>query len=76
MRWTDLSTLTGYPVGEHHGVACGVSVNEHSRAVPGLADIKIDIITTTGLVFETICTEEPRRRHPGHLDLPGPVDSR
>ncbi|MGW2618757.1 hypothetical protein [Streptomyces sp. NPDC001500] len=57
MRWTDLSTRTGYPNGGAAGFACGVSINEHSQGNQDLAGIKIDVLTTTGQVFEIICTE-------------------
>ncbi|MFG3264735.1 hypothetical protein [Streptomyces bobili] len=72
MRWTDLSRLQGYPTGGHNGTACGVSVNEHSQGMQALAGIKIDIITTTGLVFETICTESHTGNTPATLTCPGP----
>jgi hypothetical protein len=72
MRWTDLSGLQGYPTGAQNGTACGVSVNEHSRGMQDLAGIKIDIITTTGLVFETICTESHAANTPATLTCPGP----
>ncbi|MFF8189687.1 hypothetical protein ACF05L_02115 [Streptomyces bobili] len=72
MRWTDLSGLQGYPTGGQNGTACGVSVNEHSQGLQDLAGIKIDIITTTGLVFETICTESHAPDTPATLTCPGP----
>ncbi|WP_405839970.1 hypothetical protein [Streptomyces sp. NBC_01518] len=72
MRWTDLSTLTGYPNGGTNGFACGVSVNEHSQGGQDLAGIKYDVITTTGLVFETICTESHAANTPAALACPGP----
>ncbi|MEV5488907.1 hypothetical protein AB0L47_13030 [Streptomyces bobili] len=72
MRWTDLSGLQGYPTGGQNGTACGVSVNEHSQGMQDLAGIKIDIITTTGLVFETICTESHAAATPATLTCPGP----
>ncbi|MGW3289940.1 hypothetical protein ACWDR3_35390 [Streptomyces sp. NPDC001002] len=72
MRWTDLSTLTGYPNGGTNGYACAVSVNEHSQGNQELAGIKYDIITTTGLVFETICTESHAGGDPATLTCPGP----
>lgn len=72
MRWTDLSGLTGYPVAETSGVACGVSVNEHAQGNQEFAGIKIDIITTTGLVYETICTEAHPAGDPATLTCPGP----
>ncbi|MGW0834773.1 hypothetical protein [Streptomyces prunicolor] len=72
MRWTDLSTLTGYPNGGTNGFACGVSVNEHSQGGTALAGIKYDVITTTGLVFETICTESHAANTPATLTCPGP----
>ncbi|MGW7131719.1 hypothetical protein ACWGIA_25745 [Streptomyces bobili] len=72
MRWTDLSGLPGYPTGGQNGTACGVSVNEHSQGMQDLAGIKIDIITTTGLVFETICTESHAADTPATLTCPGP----
>ncbi|MCX5263497.1 hypothetical protein [Streptomyces sp. NBC_00199] len=55
LRWTDLSTRTGYPNGGAAGFACGVSINEHSQGTQDLAGIKIDVLTTTGQVFEIIC---------------------
>ncbi|WP_149830557.1 hypothetical protein [Streptomyces tailanensis] len=63
LRWTDLSELSGYPTTSSEGVPCGVSVNEHTngnngnftRRVEDVTDVKIDIITTTGRVFEIIC---------------------
>ncbi|MBX9395043.1 hypothetical protein K4749_15880 [Streptomyces sp. TRM72054] len=67
MRWTDLSGLEDYP-----GDACGVSINEHSQGNQDLAGIKIDIITTEGLVFETICTESHAANTPATLTCPGP----
>ncbi|MFJ6082626.1 hypothetical protein ACIQI8_14600 [Streptomyces sp. NPDC092369] len=72
MRWTDLSTLTGYPNGGTDGYACAVSVNEHSQGGTALAGIKYNIITTTGLVFETICTESQTMNTPATLTCPGP----
>ncbi|MEU5044317.1 hypothetical protein [Streptomyces griseorubiginosus] len=72
MRWTDLSTLDDYPDPATSGIACGVSVNEHSQGNQDLAGIKIDIITTTGLVFETICTEGHTANTPATLTCPGP----
>ncbi|MFM9497484.1 hypothetical protein ACKI1Q_28265 [Streptomyces galilaeus] len=72
MRWTDLSGLPGYPTGGQNGTACGVSVNEHSQGMQDLAGIKIGIITTTGLVFETICTESHAADTPATLTCPGP----
>ncbi|MFG2373593.1 hypothetical protein ACGFY9_19220 [Streptomyces sp. NPDC048504] len=72
MRWTDLSTLMGYPNGGTNGFACGVSVNEHSQGGTALAGIKYDVITTTGLVFETICTESHAANTPAALTCPGP----
>ncbi|WP_405972032.1 hypothetical protein [Streptomyces sp. NBC_00988] len=72
MRWTDLSTLTGYPNGGTNGFACGVSVNEHSQGNQDLAGIKYDVITTTGLVFETICVESHSANTAAALTCPGP----
>lgn len=72
MRWTDLSTLTGYPNGGTNGFVCGVSVNEHSQGNQDLAGIKYDVITTTGLVFETICVESHTASTAAALTCPGP----
>ncbi|MEU0113634.1 hypothetical protein ABZ137_07845 [Streptomyces bobili] len=55
--WTDLSGRQGYSTSCQNGTACSVSVNERSQGMQYLAGIKIDIIATTGLVRETICTE-------------------
>ncbi|MFI6402613.1 hypothetical protein [Streptomyces sp. NPDC050548] len=72
MRWTDLSNLAGYPKTAATGTACGVSVNEHSQGTQDLAGIKFDVITTTGLVFETICTESHSTNTLASLSCPGP----
>ncbi|WP_189781421.1 hypothetical protein [Streptomyces capitiformicae] len=61
LRWTDLSGLSGYPTTRSEGVPCGVSVNEDTngnndlRGRDDFTDLKIDIVTTKGRVFEIIC---------------------
>ncbi|MEU9208669.1 hypothetical protein AB0D27_12140 [Streptomyces sp. NPDC048415] len=51
--WTDLSGRTNYPTDPlTTGVPCGASVNEHQTS----ARIKFDLITTTGRVYEILCT--------------------
>ncbi|WBO68516.1 hypothetical protein [Streptomyces camelliae] len=62
--WTDLSTHTGYPSGPVQGTPCGVSINAHNQ---GNQPIRIDVITTTGQIWETTCTEN-NRTHPATLD--------
>ncbi len=47
--WTDLSNLPNYP-----STACGVAINEHSN---GPNSVKIDVLTTSGQVWETTCSE-------------------
>ncbi|MFF3498096.1 hypothetical protein [Streptomyces sp. NPDC003247] len=73
LRWTDLSTRTGYPDGGDTGEVCGVSVNEHSQGNQDLAGIKIDVLTTTGLVYEIICTESHSSNTPATLTCPNPA---
>ncbi|MET9380468.1 hypothetical protein ABZY09_05110 [Streptomyces sp. NPDC002928] len=72
LRWTDLSNRTGYPNGGQAGFACAASINEHSQGMQDLAGIKIDIMTTTGQVFEIICTESHTSGNPATLTCPNP----
>ena len=53
--WTDLSTHANYPAGDAAGLPCGVAINGHSANTG--APIKIDVMTTTGQVWETTCVE-------------------
>ncbi|MGW0998538.1 hypothetical protein ACWD5V_35755 [Streptomyces sp. NPDC002523] len=53
LRWTDLSGRLFYPSGGAAGVPCGVSVNQHAQSDP----ITIDVVTTTGQVWEIDCTQ-------------------
>ncbi|MER5749953.1 hypothetical protein [Streptomyces sp. NPDC002088] len=72
LRWTDLSNRTGYPNGGQAGFACAASINEHSQGMQDLAGVKIDIMTTTGQVFEIICTESHTSGTPAILTCPNP----
>ncbi|MGW0883757.1 hypothetical protein [Streptomyces sp. NPDC002671] len=54
LRWIDLSTRGNYPHGGAPGFACGVSINDFNPQ----QGIKIDVLTTTGRVFEIICVED------------------
>ncbi|MFF3463734.1 hypothetical protein [Streptomyces sp. NPDC002619] len=84
LRWTDLSGRTNYPSGGDAGVPCGVSVNQHAQSDP----ITIDVVTTTGQVWEILCDENMLLGDPTpatltcaaswnmlHTPLPGAINS-
>jgi len=53
--WTNLTSHPGYP---GTAIVCSTSINEHGEG--GTAHpVRIDVLTTTGLVYETTCSVEP-----------------
>ncbi len=48
--WTDLTGNDNYPQN-----ACGISVEGHAQGDQTEGDMRIDVITTTGQVYETTC---------------------
>jgi hypothetical protein len=52
--WTNLSGHPGYP---GTAIVCSTSVVEHGQGV--VNPVRIDVLTTTGLVYETGCTVTP-----------------
>ncbi|NUR42981.1 MAG: hypothetical protein HOV73_23130, partial [Streptomyces sp.] len=48
--WTDLSGLDDYP-----SDACGISIAQQALGGGTEGDVNIDVITTTGAIWETTC---------------------
>lgn len=53
--WTDLSTRTNYPNSATTGFPCAASITQPNAG----QRIKLDLITTTGSVYEILCDETP-----------------